>query len=258
MHSSPLTFSCFVCEFILSQDARRSSPYYTDSAATHASTASTTTSVKVSTVGSEWVRMPYVDDSYTHPTNNSSVYTTGGNTSQTGSGSTDYAEYSDEYTTSYSTNFTDSNPNPSPSPAAAAATAANEYIDDYRRRVTFPSFSLQRVAQHLDNHTVYCVSYGLTMIATSSGSGSGSSGGNSGTSGGGTGGGVIDFPISSTTSASATTSSYQYRAEGCSALPVGSQWLSLALACIDRLDTNLTASFKDGCRLTAGQVLINP
>jgi len=201
-------------------------------------------------VGSEWVRMPYVDDSYTHTTTTttnttSSVNTTGGNTSQTGgSGSTDYAEYSDEYTDSYSTNFTDANPNPSPSPAAA--TVANEYIDDYHRRVTFPSFSLQRVAQHLDNHTVFCVSYGLTMIATSN-------------SGGGTGSGVIDFPISSTTSAAnTTTSSYQYRAEGCSALPVGSQWLSLALACIDRLDTNLTASFKDGCRLTAGQVLINP
>ncbi len=46
-----------------------------------------------------------------------------------------------------------------------------------------------------------------------------------------------------------------YRAEGCSTLPVGSEWLSRALACVSKLNSEVTRNFKDGCRLSKQQVI---
>lgn len=184
--------------------------------------------MKVRTIGSEWVRMPYLDHSYTHRADAiASAY------SSNSSSSTDI------HNTANTTNEFNNTGN--------TGSGGVEYIDDYQRRVSFPAFSLQRVAQHTDDHTAYCVCHSLTMVATSAGSG--------GRSDSGGGSGTIDMNSLSSTG-STPSSSYQYRAEGCCALPVGSHWLGLALACIDRLHGDVTRNFKDGVRLHSGQVCV--
>ena len=73
------------------------------------------------------------------------------------------------------------------------------------------------MSQHLGNEAVYCVAYSLMVLNQPSGE-------------------------------------RVFRAEGTSVLPVGSQWLSLALACVCRLDTKVTRNFKDGCQLSPYEV----
>jgi hypothetical protein len=46
------------------------------------------------------------------------------------------------------------------------------------------------------------------------------------------------------------------RAEGATMLPVGSKWLTLALACVSRLDPRVVRNFKDGCTLTSKEVRV--
>lgn len=96
---------------------------------------------------------------------------------------------------------------------------ADEPPHNEPRRITFPPYSLQRVSQHLGNEAVYCVAYSLMVLQQPSGE-------------------------------------KVYRAEGATMLPVGSQWLSLALACVCRLDTKVTRNFKDGCQLSPQQVCL--
>lgn len=181
------------------------------------------------TINTEWVRLPYVDSSYTH------------------SATTD------------ATNPPDTNDNIAATSTSTATTTALHYIDD-NKRVTFPAYSLQRYAQHLHNEPVYCVCYSLTMVA---GSGSGSSGnsGNNGNSegtrekGSSTAKGPTNDSTTHNNNNNNNNNNTTYRAEGCSTLPVGSEWLSRALACVSKLNSEVTKNFKDGCRLSKQQVL---
>jgi hypothetical protein len=100
--------------------------------------------------------------------------------------------------------------------------------------VTFPPFSLQRVSQHLDNDPVYAIAYSLMVTARS-----------------GQQGGTAVVPAGTVNGNNSETG---LRAEGVTLLPVGSQWLSLALACVSRLDPRVVRNFKDGCTLSAKQV----
>ena len=171
----------------------------------------------MNTINTEWVRLPYVDSSYTH-----TITTTGTNLTTTNSN--EFATSSDNIT----------NPNTSA-----------KYTDD-NKRVSFPAYSLQRYAQHLHNEPVYCVCYSLTMVA-----GSGSSGENNKEKGS-----SLARCTTTSTNDNSINSNTTYRAEGCSTLPVGSEWLSRALACVSKLNSEVTRNFKDGCRLNRQQVII--
>lgn len=105
--------------------------------------------------------------------------------------------------------------------ASDESTAGADYV-------TFPPFSLQRFAQHLDNDPVYAIAYSLMVTTRSPGPGQSSAGSDTG-----------------------------LRAEGVTLLPVGSPWLSLALACVSRLDPRVVRNFKDGCTLSAKQVIVH-
>ena len=92
------------------------------------------------------------------------------------------------------------------------------------QKVSFSPYSLQRVAQHMGNEAVYALAYSLMALSANS----------------------------------AGHSDVILRAEGVTMLPVGSQWLSLALACVSRLDVKVLRTFKDGCKLSPREVLPTP
>jgi len=191
----------------------------------------------MNTINTEWVRLPYVDSSYTHTTTSTTATTTTSLINTNDYEPTTSTSICDNTTTSTHTNTNTS--------------SSAKYIDD-NKRVTFPAYSLQRYAQHLHNEPVYCVCYSLTMVAGSGSNGSNGSSGNS----------EKHREKSSSLTRATTTSSNDnssngnttYRAEGCSTLPVGSEWLSRALACVSKLNSEVTRNFKDGCRLSKQQV----
>ena len=174
----------------------------------------------MNTINTEWVRLPYVDSSYTHNT-----------TTQVPPSASSANTITHELTISG-----DNSTNPNTSA---------KYIDD-NKRVSFPAYSLQRYAQHLHNEPVYCVCYSLTMVA-----GSGSSGENNKEKGS-----SLAKCTTASTNDNSSNSNTTYRAEGCSTLPVGSEWLSRALACVSKLNSEVTRNFKDGCRLSRQQVIV--
>lgn len=202
-----------------------------------------TIAIKMNTINTEWVRLPYIDSSYTYTTNTN---TTTNTTPFEINGSSDITSPTNTNTTTNTTTTT----NPT-------TTTNSNYIDD-NKRVTFPAYSLQRYAQHLHNDPVYCVCYSLTMVA---GSGSISSNSSSSSEKGSSKSTTSITNNTTTTNITNNTNNNNnannnttYRAEGCSTLPVGSEWLSRALACVSKLNSEVTRNFKDGCRLSKQQV----